>query len=82
MNSCYTCKHRHSYKETESWEMAHIYWWVHICDARPKVANLKQFPFNATECEKWEPAAKNHPVEAARNQRRPADLLGMFGRLE
>ena len=56
MNSCYTCKHRHSHREIESWEMPHIYWFVHICDARPKVANLKQFPFNVTKCEKWEPA--------------------------
>ena len=52
--SCYSCKFRHSHKETESWEMPHIYWWVHICDARPKVANLKQFPFNVTKCDKWE----------------------------
>ena len=55
MNSCYTCKHRYSYKETESWEMPHILWWIHICDARPNIANLKQFPFNTTKCEKWEP---------------------------
>lgn len=54
MNSCYTCKHRHSYKEAESWETPHIFWWIHICDARSTVANLKQFPFNQTKCQKWE----------------------------
>lgn len=54
MKSCYTCKHRHSYKETESWEMSHIFWWIHICDARPSVSNLKQFPFKNTGCTKHE----------------------------
>lgn len=53
--SCYTCKHRHSHEEYESWEMSHIRWWEHACAAHPKVANLKQFPFNTTKCKLWEP---------------------------
>ena len=53
-NSCYTCKHRHSYRETESWEMPHIFWYEHVCDARPTIANLKQFPFTKTDCPKHE----------------------------
>jgi len=56
--SCYTCKHRHSHKETESWELSHIFWWVHICDVRPNVANLKQFPFSNTNCTKHEKRIK------------------------
>ena len=55
MNSCFTCKHRHSHKKTESWELPHIFWWEHACDARPGIANLKQFPFNKTECKEWKP---------------------------
>jgi len=55
MNSCYTCKHRHSHKETESWEMPHIFWWEHSCDTRPNIANLKQFPFKQTQCKEWIP---------------------------
>lgn len=52
--SCYTCKHRHSHREEESWELSHIFWYVHSCDMRPTIANLKQFPFNTTSCEKYE----------------------------
>ena len=53
MQSCFTCKHRHSHKETESWEMPHIYWWEHSCNAHPGIANLKQFPFSETRCTEW-----------------------------
>lgn len=37
--------------------MPHIYWWEHACDARPRVANLKQFPFEKTKCAEWAPEA-------------------------
>lgn len=57
-NCCYNCKNYHSYKETESYEMPHIFWYVFICDARPSVANLKQFPFKNTNCEKFEGRSK------------------------
>ena len=54
-NSCFTCKHRHSHREIESWELPHIFWWIHSCDARPVIANLKQFPFKNTNCKEWIP---------------------------
>lgn len=52
--SCFTCKHSHSHKETESWEMSHIFWWEHSCDVRPSIGNLKNFPFRTTDCKQWE----------------------------
>lgn len=52
--SCYTCKHRSITRESESWELDHIYWYVHECAVRPSIANLKQFPFNKTNCSKHE----------------------------
>jgi hypothetical protein len=48
--SCYGCKHL--LRQTESWEMPWVYWYE--CRARPSVANLWQFPFSRTKCEKWE----------------------------
>jgi len=44
--SCFNCVHIH--KETESWEMPHIFWYE--CSARPQNAQLKQFPFFNTKC--------------------------------
>jgi len=55
--SCFGCKNNASYQDHESWEMPHITWWVFACAARPNVANLKQFPFEKTECPDWEPTA-------------------------
>lgn len=48
--SCYGCKHLR--KETESWEMPHIWWWE--CTPRPAAPNLKSFPFANTKCKAWE----------------------------
>ncbi len=53
-HSCYSCRHYHGYKDTESWEMPHISWWVHDCNARQGIKNLKQFPFLNTSCEYYE----------------------------
>jgi hypothetical protein len=51
--SCYTCLHRDSHEEIESWEMPHIRWMEHSCAERPSISNLKQFPFAKTNCPKW-----------------------------
>ena len=51
--SCVSCKHYHSHKETESWEMPHIFWYERSCDARPTIANLVQFPFENTSCQQY-----------------------------
>lgn len=59
--SCWTCKHRESFREEESWEMPHIWWWVHLCHARPSIANLVQFPFEQTTCQKYEPTVNKGP---------------------
>lgn len=61
MNSCYRCAHLH--KETESWEMPHIWWWE--CSARPAMANLKSFPFSNTKCKDFKcpsPPDKSSPT--------------------
>jgi len=50
MNSCYSCKNYHRYRESESWELDYILWYVFVCDARPTIVNLKQFPFTNTKC--------------------------------
>ena len=52
--SCYTCRHYHSWEDYESWEMPHIKWIVYVCDARPTVVNLRQFPFENTKCNLYE----------------------------
>lgn len=52
--SCFNCKHYHSHKEIESWELPHIFWYEYSCDKRPTVANLKQFPFKKTMCKSFE----------------------------
>ena len=44
-HSCRNCRYYHKYKDIESWEMPHIFWWVHQCNARQGIENLKQFPF-------------------------------------
>lgn len=59
--SCRSCEHYSAHKETESWEMSHIAWWVHICDAKPNVSNLKQFPFQNTKCIKHSNKNKSVP---------------------
>lgn len=46
MPSCYGCVYLS--KETESWEMPHIWWWE--CRKRPGVENLTSFPFRNTKC--------------------------------
>lgn len=46
VRSCYGCAHL--LKETESWEMSHIWWWS--CCERPAMENLKSFPFKRTKC--------------------------------
>lgn len=53
-HSCYDCRHYHGYKDIESWEMPHISWWVHHCNARQGIENLKQFPFLNTSCKSYE----------------------------
>ena len=52
--SCFTCIYL--FRETESWEMPHIYWYV--CDILPQNAMLKQFPFKRTKCKKWKDGRK------------------------
>lgn len=53
MNSCYSCKHYGSYKEVESYEMPHIFYYIYSCKARPANANLIQFPFRNTKCKQF-----------------------------
>lgn len=48
-NICRKCQHFS--RQTESWEMPHIWWFE--CGARPAMANLKSFPFHSTSCAKW-----------------------------
>jgi len=38
-------------RETESWEMPHIFWFE--CVAKPHVANLTSFPFKSTQCKEF-----------------------------
>ena len=45
-NSCYNCGNY--VRETESWEMPHIYWYE--CAAAPGMANLRSWPFHNTKC--------------------------------
>lgn len=54
---CYTCKHLR--RETESWEMPHI-WWMN-CEALPSMANLKSFPFKHTSCKGYEKHESKNP---------------------
>jgi hypothetical protein len=54
VKSCYNCENYHAYREEESWEMPHIFWYVYVCDVKPTVVNLKQFPFRNTTCTKHE----------------------------
>ena len=54
MKNCFSCKHYHFHREEESWELPHIFWYVYACNVRPTVANLKQFPFHNTNCNKFE----------------------------
>jgi len=49
VNACRRCAHL--VRETESWEMPHIWWWE--CAAIPGRANLKSFPFAATKCQRF-----------------------------
>lgn len=53
-NSCVSCKHYHKFEEIESWEMPHIFEIIRICDAKPTIVNLKQFPFRNAKCVKYE----------------------------
>lgn len=53
-HSCRNCRYYHKYKDIESWEMPHIFWWVHQCNARQGIENLKQFPFLNTSCKFYE----------------------------
>ena len=48
-NSCGNCGN--FVRETESWEMPHIYWYE--CAARPGMANLRNFPFRNTKCKEF-----------------------------
>lgn len=52
-HSCVSCTHFR--KETESWELSHIYWFT--CDFRPANENLKNFPFKHGCKAGWEPKA-------------------------
>jgi hypothetical protein len=54
LHSCYACQFL--IRETESWEMPHIWWWE--CRERPAMANLKSFPFQKTKCKTWELARR------------------------
>jgi len=59
--SCYFCKHLH--RETESWEMPHIWWWE--CSAKPSMANLSSFPFKDTMCKAFKQVTgKEQPTHA------------------
>ena len=50
MNSCFDCKYYSYWRETESWEMPHIYTDMRECSKVPTNANLKSFPFLNTKC--------------------------------
>ena len=54
-NSCWGCGNM--VKETESWEMSHIYWYE--CVGSPGMANLRNFPFRNTKCKHY---VKSEPV--------------------
>jgi len=43
-------------RETESWEMPHIFWFE--CEAKPHVSNLTSFPFKATRCKEFKQREK------------------------
>jgi len=45
-NSCRLCVNLR--RETESWEMPHIWWWT--CLYQESRANLKSFPYRRTKC--------------------------------
>lgn len=40
-------------RETESWELSHIWWWS--CGARHGMENLRSFPFQNTKCKAFTP---------------------------
>lgn len=42
--------------------MPHIFWYIRTCDKRPSVSNLKQFPFQNTECKQHSNKNKSVPV--------------------
>lgn len=50
--SCRNCKH--FYRDSESWEMDHIWWWE--CNLHPEYKNLTSFPFKNTKCADRSPA--------------------------
>lgn len=54
MNSCRECKHVR--RETESWELPHIFYYV--CKKAPGMANLRSFPFKCTSCPHFEASGK------------------------
>lgn len=54
--SCTDCRHYHY--EEDNMDGYVLSAWLE-CDARPTVANLKQFPFKKTECESFAPKRKN-----------------------
>jgi len=58
LNSCAGCRHIEAEDEQDS--DGHIIGgWV-ICTARPRVSNLKQFPFKKTSCKDYEEAPCPH----------------------
>jgi len=49
-HNCRSCKWLR--RETESWELPHIWWWD--CKKRPGFAALRSFPFKNTKCKDFE----------------------------
>jgi len=58
MHNCRACKHIR--KETEGWELPHIWWWE--CLAKPAMPNLKSFPFRNTKCKSFEASSRDQHV--------------------
>lgn len=59
MANCRRCKH--FYKDSESWEMPHIWWYA--CNEKPNYMNLKSFPFHNTKCDKFEESRRNDHLQ-------------------
>ena len=58
--SCSACANL--VRETESWEMPHIWWWACHSPSAGK-ANLKSFPFSSTQCKDF--CEKRKPISPA-----------------
>ncbi len=51
--ACRDCKN--FVKQTESWDMPHIFWYE--CAAEVQMSNLRSFPFKRVRCKSFSPRA-------------------------